>query len=407
MLLAGDQQFPFIRDAPPSKFRQTPAGIFWDGQGVNGEAKFGLGGPFVDILAARPAALDKREPQHALGDGHPRCDLYAAGILGLSVCLRDHGEIVGALPTLFDSPSLPPPIMRIALHPGIAKSTGLTALLVVCVLPVHGAGWSAQPQPSRAEIRRDIADVAQPWDVQFEPTTWFVAPGGRVRMPGAPVGVRDLRLEQVNLDNPRFSPYGELHVRSGEWRFSLSSFATSQSDRGVVYARPDWIGPHFVTAGETVTSSFDFASVELNVGYRIPIPDTLVGRGGRDFRGSLEAIGGLRLYRLGFEFDTPHGVVSHDDTLLEPLIGLRYTMEIREQFNIDVQVSLAGFDDGAHRSSVSYDIISGFSYRPVENVGINIGYRQLAYDLRTGREIDQFQYSGALAGLFAGVVIRF
>jgi hypothetical protein len=290
-----------------------------------------------------------------------------------------------------------------------------TALVLVSTLVSVGAGparASGGEDDIFAELqsgdeRRAIADLAQPWRVQLEPRIWYAAPGGSLRMPGEPVGTRRKRLELINLDSPRISPFAEVHIRQGEWRFNVMSFATQQSDRGTQYTRQDWIGPHLVEPGDRITASLDFASTEFSIGYRIPIPDTLVGRGGRDFRGTLEGIGGIRLYSADFEIQTPTGIASHNEFLAEPLLGLRFGMEIRERFNIDVQGSFGAFDDGGHRSSISYDIIAAFSYRPVENVGVQIGYRQLAFDFSTGRAEQQFRYDGAVAGIFGGVVIRF
>jgi hypothetical protein len=271
------------------------------------------------------------------------------------------------------------------------------------------AAMATQPVDDRrrTQVREEIADIAQPWTVQIEPSTWFVAPGGSLRLPGAPVTAGRIRMELVNLDSPRLSPFGEVHFRTGEWRFAASGTALTLQDRGAIYDRTDWFGPIRVRPGEQVFSTIEFATAELNLGYRIPIPDTLVGQGGRDFRGSLEAIGGMRLYDLMFRFETPHATTSHSDFFLEPIVGVRYTMEVRERFNIDVQVSVGGFDDGGHRNTFSWDIMSGFSYRPVENVGVQIGYRQLAYNLASGGGEDRFHHRGAIAGLFGGVVIRF
>jgi opacity protein-like surface antigen len=301
-------------------------------------------------------------------------------------------------------PTASPAVPRVPKRTEIALCSALLAL---------GAGPAAAGDSElfadlQPRLEREaIADIAQPWTAQLEPSVWFVAPGGSMRMPGEPRNSRRKRLELINLDNPRLSPFGEANLRTGEWHFNVLAFSASQSDRGTEYTRNDWIGPHFVEAGDSISASVDFASAEFSVGYRIPIPDTLVGRGGRDFRGTLEAIGGIRLYSVDFEFVTPSGTTSHDDFLAEPILGLRYTMEIRRRFNIDVQVSLGGFDDGGHRRSFSYDIMTGFSYRPVENVGIQIGYRQLAFDLMTGSDEQQFRYDGALAGLYGGLLVRF
>jgi hypothetical protein len=272
-----------------------------------------------------------------------------------------------------------------------------------------GARLEIDPQQSQTprQQRVEVADIAQPWTIQLEPSLWFGAPGGKVRVPGSPAGTAPVRMELLNLDSPRLSPYSEVHLRSGEWHLSVSGFTVSLEDRGVNFTRTGWLGPFLLRPGDWVQSSIEFTSAEFTMGYRVPIPDTLVGPGGKEFRGTLETIGGLRLYNVWLEFATPYGATSHQDFFPEPIVGLKYTMEIQEKFNIDVQVSIGGFDDGATRRTISWDILSGFSYRPVENVGIQVGYRQLAYNLSSGRGEDRFRYDGAVAGLFGGVVIRF
>lgn len=286
---------------------------------------------------------------------------------------------------------------------------GLCASAAILGAVTSAAAWDidALDQPTARERRAEAADVAQPWSLQFEPAVWYVAPGGRVRLPGSPTGTDRVRLEDVNLDTPRLSPYGELHLRTGEWRFMVSGVATDLKSRGAVAQEPLWIGPTLVSPGERTVGSIDFASAEVNVAYRITIPDEIAGQGGPEFRGTLEALWGLRMYTLSFEFDTPSASARYSDLFFEPLVGLKYTMEIYERFNIDVQASIGAFDDGGHRRVISYDILAGFSYRPTENIGVQIGYRNLAYSMRSGSGIDQFKYGGALAGLYGGVLIRF
>jgi len=49
----------------------------------------------------------------------------------------------------------------------------------------------------------------------------------------------------------------------------------------------------------------------------------------------------------------------------------------------------------------------GVTWRPVRHVGVQVGYRQLAFDLEDGEGTDRFRFRGAMAGVFAGVTVRF
>ena len=82
-------------------------------------------------------------------------------------------------------------------------------------------------------------------------------------------------------------------------------------------------------------------------------------------------------------------------------------MNIVDRFDIDLQVLAGGFDAGRGHSSFSIEIVNGYTYRPIENVGVQVGYRLSWYSLQDGSDVNRFDYTGAVAGLFAGVVIRF
>ena len=46
-------------------------------------------------------------------------------------------------------------------------------------------------------------------------------------------------------------------------------------------------------------------------------------------------------------------------------------------------------------------------WRPHPNVGVQIGWRQVAYWLNDGEGEDEFEYNGRMAGIQGGLVIRF
>jgi hypothetical protein len=90
----------------------------------------------------------------------------------------------------------------------------------------------------------------------------------------------------------------------------------------------------------------------------------------------------------------------------EPYIGARAEAVIADDFSLILQLSAGGLPLYSS-SSYSVDIVLAFEWRPIPNVGIELGWRQIAYGLTDGRDLDRFQYTGRLAGLFTGVVIRF
>ena len=88
-----------------------------------------------------------------------------------------------------------------------------------------GIGAPAQAQPGAAAPGPDLAVPA--WTVEFRPSTWYVAPGGKLRLPGSAATAADMELSDITLDKPRLSPFVELHIMRGPWRFSLRSSATA------------------------------------------------------------------------------------------------------------------------------------------------------------------------------------
>jgi hypothetical protein len=85
---------------------------------------------------------------------------------------------------------------------------------------------------------------------------------------------------------------------------------------------------------------------------------------------------------------------------------MRAELEVYRDFSIELEVSAGGWGDSSN-SVISIDTLLGFTWRPIDGVGVQIGWRQLAYDLSNGDGAGEFEYSGRLAGLFLGVDFRF
>lgn len=265
-------------------------------------------------------------------------------------------------------------------------------------LGVLASTAGAQDAPAASALN---APAKSSWTIQFEPAAWFVAPGGEVTLPGSPDGVKMTALVDLNLDSPRWTPSGELHLRSGDWRITVSALAFSASDRGATPQASGQVGSLTYAAGDRLRSSLDLFVFEATAAYTVP--ERLDGE---DFTGTLDLLGGFRVYDLDFEVEGPAGRTGADEFFGHPFVGVKLTMDIVRDFTVDLQLD-AGYWPTADGGTMGYNIFAGFAWRPTPHVGVQIGYRDLAYFLRRGEEPDRFDYEGALQGLYLGAVVRF
>ena len=170
-----------------------------------------------------------------------------------------------------------------------------------------------------------------------------------------------------------------------------------------------------VAPGDPLKVDFSITSAEITAGYSIwgrvfcapsftQRPECAV-----DSLARVYLIGGGRFFNASFDVRRETGTTASaaaDEFFVEPIIGVRTELELARDFTIDLQVAGGGLPLG-DKSSFSFDVAAGFQWRPIPNLGIQIGYRQLIYSLSDGKGTGEFKYSGALAGLFTGVVIRF
>lgn len=279
---------------------------------------------------------------------------------------------------------------------------------------------AAHAQPSVGGVKLDPGLAADKlfskalndhdWTVRFEPGVWLVSPSGMVRMPGASDDT--VRVEYLNLDTPEVRPSGEVHVAADRWRLSFFGSQYAQETQFVA-ERGFSLGDVAIDVGDTVDAEFDFTVVEVAAGYRIWEAD-LDGDSANpaaavdtDLR--LYAIGGLRAYDVDFDIREIGGQGARSTTdqfFVEPILGLRGEVDVARDFTIDLQLSGGGYYD-SDRSTSSLDIVVGFQWRPHPNVGVQIGWRQVAYWLHDGDGADEFEYNGRMAGIQGGLVIRF
>jgi hypothetical protein len=305
-----------------------------------------------------------------------------------------------------------------------------TRFVSVCAIVVLAAGTCAhasqpadEPTPSVADTPTDLAlprDRPAHWTLRIDPVLWFTAASGDLKLPvnsgNGPGSVtapsNEVRLSQLNLDGTELRPAGAFTIASERWRFSFMGAYTDLDKSDVQAGRAFQLGAVSVAAGDRFNVDFQLGTYELNVGYAVIDRYDFGSELGDDsVEFSLIALGGVRVYDVSFDFartSTGTGPTQADysDLFLEPLAGLRAELALTRSFAIDAQLT-AGYAPFGDKETVSIDILAGFSWYPLDNLGLTVGYRQIAYDLSDGNGLGSFEYSGRLAGLFTGITLKF
>jgi hypothetical protein len=252
-------------------------------------------------------------------------------------------------------------------------------------------------------------DAPRGFTVQIEPKMWFVAPSGDLTLPAGAAFADagdSVRLKTLDLDSPRISPAGDLSILVEKWRFSLSGASYSADRDRVVVGRSFRLGNVQAAPGSALAAQMDFTTAEFTFGREFWSPD--FSESSVPVRWRFSWLAGARMYDTSFEVRDLGSSArsSADEFFLEPIVGARSDLDLAEDFSIVLQVSGGGFA-WSERSSFSFDIAAGFQWRPVDWLGLQIGYRQLAFTLSAEEDREEFEYDGRLAGLFAGVTLRF
>lgn len=247
------------------------------------------------------------------------------------------------------------------------------------------------------------------WTLSFEPSLWYVAPSGKMRLFSQSGASDKIELGDANMDSPRLSAFPEVNATDGEWGLSFRALDFGSTTRDWTAEATLELGDQTFTAGDAARTSMDLAVFELEGMYRAYSaafePRDEADGGGFRVRSDLDGIAGFRYYDLTMRFDrVAGGGVSETQHILEPVIGIKYTLELYEEVTIDARLTLGPGNLGS--TGLSVDIQIGFQWNPTEHFGMQIGYRQLAYSLSAGGN-DDFDYTGAMAGLYFGAVLRF
>lgn len=304
------------------------------------------------------------------------------------------------------------------------REAGALAASVLESQPTDDDGASGA-EAGGASLEEIASKYRTGWNVQVEPLLWYWSPSGRIRLPatsgsgGASAGGfgdsgSRVKVAELNLDSPRFSPAGEVHLSIDRFRVSFSG-AGYEINRDQSQADESFrLGASEVVAGDTLDVDFEFITAELTLGYNVWskdfAADTDASRGlaAKPLVLRTYLLGGVRMYHTDISVRNVSAGTSADasEWFAEPILGARAEVEINEVFTIDLQLS-GGYWADSDKSASSIDVAVGFMYRPHPNVGLQIGWRQVAFDLNDGEGVSEFEFDGRMAGVYGGIVLRF
>ncbi len=284
---------------------------------------------------------------------------------------------------------------------------------LAAALLASGHALAQEPEPAALDAK------PRPWRMQATAGVWYVGLGGDLTMPGwsedgpSPPPADGLAttgptqdLAHLGLDALRLAPTLRVDARLDPWRLTFSGFSTSAESN---WSSPSTLrfGTLTIEPGDGVRSQIDYTGLEFAIGYRFWEKALGTSPAGRvKVSPSVTAFVGARLHDVGVRTTRTSGTTVQnqvaDETFAEPIVGLRLELDLYERATLDLQV-----DGGYSGPSASWSAWAGFQYRPLDWLGVYIGYRHLGFDLESGSGTDRFRWDGAAAGLGAGVVVRF
>lgn len=254
------------------------------------------------------------------------------------------------------------------------------------------------------------------WTLSFEARAWYQAPAGDLTLPGGVTPDDEIELDELNMDSPRLSPYGELRVQRGKLRLGIGGSFFS-AEKGSTIETTRTLGDVDVYEGERTRLDFSHWSMDALALYELfsyVDGSTADGRDEVRIRGSLG--GGLRVSGVDFDFSvdptdpsrTGGEVLTrgYDGTFVELLAAGALDIDLYERWYLSVEASggAFGLDD---RTSASFSIEPTLAWHPGSRVGVEVGYRLLIHRMEDGESPGEFEWSGSMAGLFAGLSVRF
>jgi len=267
--------------------------------------------------------------------------------------------------------------------------------------PTTAAPSASSPAPAIPEDKSSL-------EFQLTFGAWFPRLGGDVTLGDGDSISLDLEPD-LGLDDSEISPNIELAVRFGEgWQVDASGF-DFDTDSDSVFEGTGQFGDLSLDPGDAFSSSFDMTSAAVGVSYWWFRPYT---RGIDNSRVDLWFAPGVAVRWVGVDQSLEIAGEGSEDADGDWLcttasLDLLFRYDLADSFPIIERLEIAGHadvgpafgGDGGFAAHIRATITAFVT----DNVGVSFGYRLLEMDV----ENDDYELSGGLQGLFAGVSIAF
>lgn len=239
------------------------------------------------------------------------------------------------------------------------------------------------------------ADTAPPLDyrAQVTPIVWWSSLDADVSIDG---GSR-FGMETIDGDEPQIAAGAEARLDTQRLTFALGGFHRSDNlDNTVATERLDTIA-----AGSRVDWDLDITSLSFTAGYRF---DDLLPEADVDLL--LDVYAGVRMFDVDLSISGPGAQLDFDETWAAPVIGGRLRLNLPHDFDVLIDADF-GYLPLGDTTVGTWSVFAGFGYHPTANVGLRVGFRHLSFDYTEDVGAGDREFDAFLAGLYAGVVIRF
>lgn len=235
-------------------------------------------------------------------------------------------------------------------------------LWAVAVLVVSGA-WT----PAGAQATSDK------WDVVLEPYFMGAAMSGTTVVRGRDKDV-DVSAPDI-FSNLQFGAMGVVVARKGSWGFGADAIWMALGTT-VRNTNVDFNQGAFAFYGLRRLGS----AADVTFGMRV---NTLQGR--------------LKFNALGVD-------VSQDKTWVDPVVGLILRTPTERRVQLRVYTEIGGFGVG---SDFEWQVFPTVGFRFTDRFSLEVGYRWLDMDYKTGDGNERFAYDVLTQGPVGGLAFRF
>ena len=292
----------------------------------------------------------------------------------------------------------------------------------------QGSADAAQPaqkeaeQPAHAEagevLGRDKLDGR--WRLRVEPGVWYLGLGGDLKMPGSSAtgNGETIVIDELGVDSPNIVPTAEAHLFFGPvYRASIRGAMNSDDQRNVM-GRSGQIGDVLFGPTSELATTWDLSTFELEVGARVYHSSSQFrsASGAIPFSSDIAVFAGVQVVDLDIGITRVAGIgptpssgddrTSYSNTWLLPRVGSKLSMQLYEEFTVDLTLGVSSLPLGDSSAS-AFDIVAGFTWEPTANFGVQIGYRATELVLSDGNDPEEFEFQGGNQGLQFGVILKF